>query len=58
MGKTSTASKRLYNDRVYRRIVANLARDLVDSWEEKLRKDGISKAAFIRNAINKYLEQS
>lgn len=55
MGKTSTASKQKYNEKVYSKVTIQLKKELVSSWEDKLKEDGISKAAFVRNAIEKYL---
>ena len=44
-----------YKNKVYKRIVADIDKDLVARWEEKLKADGIGKAEFIRRAIKAYL---
>ena len=44
-----------YKNKVYKRIVADLPKELVARWEEKLKSDNIGKSEFIRNAIKAYL---
>ena len=55
MGNTSWQVKAKYNKKVYKTISAQLDRNLVARWEEKLKNDGIGKTEFIRQAIKKYL---
>lgn len=55
MSNTSWQAKAKYNKKVYKRIVADLDKDLVARWENKLKEDGIGKSEFIRNAIKAYL---
>lgn len=55
MGKTSSAVKQRYNEKVYKQVNVQLKKELVEQWTEKLQNDGISKAEFIRNAIEEYL---
>lgn len=57
MGKTSSAVKNRYNNRVYRRVSLALSRQLVDEWEAALESDNISKTEFIRSAIVSYLRE-
>lgn len=52
---TSSAVKNKWNKEHYKRISVMLDIDLVKQWEEKIKTDGISKAEFVRNAINSYL---
>ena len=54
---SNTSSKVIqrYKNKVYKRVVADLPKDLVARWEEKLQADGIGKSEFIRSAIKKYL---
>ncbi len=54
---SNTSSKVIqrYKNKVYKRVVADLPKDLVASWEERLKADQISKSEFIRNAIKQYL---
>lgn len=54
---SNTSSKVIqrYKNKVYKRVVADLPKELVAKWEEKLSVDGIGKSEFIRNAIKKYL---
>ena len=58
MGKTSSASKQKYNNKVYSQINVRLQKDLVKQWEDRLLKDGITKAEFIRSAIQEYLAKA
>lgn len=55
MGKTSTQVKQKYLNKTYSQIAIRLPKELVAQWEEKLQKDGIGKAEFLRNAIQEYL---
>lgn len=55
----NTSSKVIHNykKKVYKRVVADLDKELVSKWENKLSADGIGKSEFIRNAIIKYLSE-
>ncbi|MFA5658275.1 MAG: CopG family transcriptional regulator [Oscillospiraceae bacterium] len=57
MGKTSWQIKEKYNRAHYKKLIIQLDKELVSQWEEKLKQDGIAKAQFLREAINKYLEE-
>ena len=52
---TSSKVIQRYKNKVYKRVVADLPKDLVSRWEEKLRTDNLGKSEFIRNAIKAYL---
>lgn len=52
---TSSAVIQRYKNKVYKRVVADLPKDLVSRWEEKLKTENIGKSEFIRNAIKAYL---
>ena len=52
---TSSKVIQRYKDKVYKRVVADLPKDLVVRWENKLQSDDIGKSEFIRNAIKSYL---
>ncbi len=54
---SNTSSKVIqrYKNKVYKRVVADLPKELVSQWESRLNSDGISKSEFIRNAIKSYL---
>ncbi len=56
---SNTSSKVIqrYKNKVYKRIVADLNKDLVARWEIKLKQDGIGKSEFIRRAILTYLKE-
>lgn len=58
MGNTSWQAKARYNKKVYKAISAQLDKDLVERWEKQLAQDGIGKSEFIRNAINRYLDEA
>jgi metal-responsive CopG/Arc/MetJ family transcriptional regulator len=53
---TSSKVIQRYKQKVYKRVVADLPKELVSKWEEKLNKDGMGKSEFIRMAITDYLE--
>ena len=55
MSKTSSAVKQRYNEKAYTQISTRLKKALVSAWEDKLAANGITKAEFIRNAIQQYL---
>lgn len=55
MSSTSWQVKARYNKKVYRNVSAQLPKELVARWEEKLQVDGMGKSEFIRNAIKQYL---
>lgn len=44
-----------YKKKVYKRIVADLDKELVARWEQKLKTDNMGKSEFIRKAIKEYL---
>ncbi len=56
---SNTSSKVIqrYKNKVYKRIVADLPKDLVAEWETKLKENNISKQQFIRQAIQNYLAE-
>lgn len=55
MGATSWQVKAKYNKKMYKSVAAQLDKDLVARFEEKLKDDGIKKSEFIRSAIKAYL---
>lgn len=55
MSSTSWQVKARYNAKHYKRISADLDKELVARFEQKLADDGLSKSEFIRNAIKSYL---
>ena len=52
---TSSKVIQRYKNKVYKRVVADLPKELVARWEEKLQSDHLGKSEFIRNAIKAYL---
>lgn len=50
---TSWQVKRKYNKKKYKRVIADIEKELVEEWERKL--NGMSKAEFIRRAIKEFL---
>lgn len=52
---TSSKAIQRYKNKVYKRVVADLDKELVARWETQLKLDGIGKSEFIRNAIKTYL---
>ena len=45
-----------YKAKAYKQIKVEYQREFVEAFEEKLKKDGIKKAEFFRNAIKEYLD--
>ncbi|MCD8380293.1 MAG: ribbon-helix-helix domain-containing protein [Lachnospiraceae bacterium] len=52
---TSWQAIHRYKQKVYKRITADLPKELVARWEEKLKAEGVTKTEFIRSAIKTYL---
>ena len=52
---TSSAVIQRDKNKVYKRVVADLPKELVARWEEKLKEDNMGKSEFIRNAVKAYL---
>lgn len=44
-----------YKAKAYKQIKVEYKKEFVEAFEAKLKADGISKAEFFRQAINKYL---
>lgn len=42
----------------YKRIFADIPKETAKKFEEQLEKDGITKAAFIKKAIEEYLQKN
>ena len=57
MGKTSTKSKRKYNDKTYSRIVLDLHKDTAEQFRAKCQATGTAQAQILKSAINKFLEE-
>jgi len=55
MAKNSYESLKRYKDKTYKKISIDLHKDFAEAWENKLKEDNITKAEFLRNAINTYL---
>ena len=56
-GKTSTESKRRYNESVYTKIQAQLPKDTVAAFKTKCREAGVSQASVILEAIEKFIAE-
>lgn len=54
---TSSAVKRRYNEKVYDIISARLPKDLVADFKEKCAAEGVSQAAIVRAAVEKFLSR-
>lgn len=55
---TSSAIKNRYNKKVYTRAHADLPKDLVSEFKEKVAANGTTTAAVLRNAIERYIEDN
>ena len=57
MTRTSWQVKKRYNDKHYKRIVADLEAELVDEFKAECEKQNISQAKVIRQAIIDWLKE-
>lgn len=55
---TSTAVKRKYNNKVYSRVYADLPKELVSAFKEKIAVDDTTTAAVIRKIIEQYIKEN
>ena len=55
MSQTSWQSKAKYNAKTYKVIQVQLKKELVEAFDQKLSAEGKTKAAFFREAIERYL---
>ncbi|MCM1059108.1 MAG: hypothetical protein NC452_02315 [Eubacterium sp.] len=55
---TSTAVKRRYNNKVYSRIHADLPKELVVAFKEKIADNETTVAAVLREAMERYIEEN
>ena len=56
MSKTSWQVKQRYNNKMYKRVNADLPKDLVDAFKAKCKETGDSQAQIIKSAIEEYLK--
>ena len=56
MSKTSWQVKQRYNNKMYKRVNADLPKDLVDAFKTKCKEKGDSQAQIIKVAIEEYLK--
>ena len=56
MSKPSYEVIKRYKDKTYKKISIDLHKELAEKWESRLAEDGITKAEFLRKAINEYLK--
>ena len=54
---TSTEVKRRYNEKTYKRIYVQFPIDMVNKFQTKCERYGISQASVIREAIEKFLAE-
>ena len=57
MGKTSTAVKRRYNDRVYERISLDVPKGTKATWKEHAERRGESLTQFVRKCVEKEIKK-
>lgn len=46
-----------YRDKTLKKVSIDLKIELAEQWETKLKQEGLTKAEFLRNAINAYLAE-
>lgn len=54
--KTSWQVRDRYNKKTYSTITVRLKKDLVKAFDEAREEDNLTRAEFVRRAINQYLE--
>lgn len=57
MGKTSTAVKRRYNDKVYERIVLDVPKGTKATWKEHAESKGKSLTQFVRETVENEIKK-
>jgi hypothetical protein len=57
MGKTSTAVKRRYNDKVYERIVLDVPKGTKATWKEHAENRGKSLTQFVRETVENEIKK-
>lgn len=57
MGKTSTAVKRRYNDKVYERISLDVPKGTKATWKEHAESRGKSLTQFVRDAVEREISE-
>ena len=55
--KTSSAVKRKYNQKAYGTVSVYIPKELAESFKAKCAETGISQAAVVRAAIEKFLNE-
>ncbi len=57
MSRPSYEVTKRYRDKAIARIIVDAPKELVSAWEEQLKRDKLTKAGFIKQAINAYLAE-
>ncbi len=57
MSKPTNEVIKRYKKKAIRRIGIDMQKSLAEAWETQLAKDGLTKAAFVKDAIEKYLKE-
>ena len=57
MGKTSTAVKRRYNDKVYERIALDVPKGTKAAWKEHAESRGKSLTQFVRECVENEIKK-
>ena len=58
MGKTSPEAVKRYKAKVYKQFKVELKKELIEKLEAKLAEAGMTKAEFVRRAIQDYLGEN
>jgi metal-responsive CopG/Arc/MetJ family transcriptional regulator len=57
VSKTSTEAKRKFNQKTYTRVLADLPKEMVAKFKEKVKANGTTVAEVIRAMIQEYLKE-
>jgi hypothetical protein len=55
MGKTSSAVHNRYKAKTYKRIIVEVKKDIAAAFDEKIKREGTTKAGWIKERIDEYL---
>ena len=58
MGKSSTKAKNKYNAKAYDRISVSVKKGIKEEWKSAAEKQGLSRNAFIEQAVQIHLDKN
>lgn len=52
-----TATQRKYNNKVYATVKVELPKEIVRQFKEKCKKEGVSQASIVREAMENFIKE-